>query len=276
MIFIIIIILIIIIKVRDSRPAPWERGAKEWGPWTGLLHHHDHHHHHPSSSSSLSSSTSSPLCWRHHYNLKHLNKKLKQYLQYTPNRAFNVASTFFFDLLVAPPPQLGKPNIFPQSSRGITGQFTWHNGAINSVQSAINIGPNWHLKDLELRNCTLRYFYIGKLEKEPHSSSTVLGFKSIIPHFIFIGYMIGLQQFWILTLFNSITDQFHNCKGTKKDPNLKLLGVKDPTTTPSNGHSGQWTCIWWTWWTWWTWISIWPSLHMSLHPCLPYTTHRPF
>ena len=66
MIFIIIIILIIIIKVRDSRPAPWERGAKEWGPWTGLLHHHDHHHHHPSSSSSLSSSTSSPLCWRHH------------------------------------------------------------------------------------------------------------------------------------------------------------------------------------------------------------------
>ena len=146
-------------------------------------------------------------------------------------------------------------NIFPQSSRGIKGQFTWHNGAINSVQSAINIGPNWHLKDLELRNCTLGYFYIGKLEKEPHSSSTVLGFKSIIPHFIFIGYMIGLQQFWILTLFNSITDQFHNCKGTKKDPNLKLLGVKDPTTTPSNGHSGQWTCIWWTWWTWWTWIS---------------------
>ena len=103
-------------------------------------------------------------------------------------------------------------NIFPQSSRGIKGQFTWHNGAINSVQSAINKGPNWHLKDLELRNCTLRYFYIGKLEKEPHSSSTVLGFKCIIPHFIFIGYMIGLQQFWIFTLKFSKTQPSSNLK----------------------------------------------------------------
>ena len=160
MIFIIIIILIIIIKVRDSRPAPWERGAKEWGPWTGLLHHHDHHHHHPSSSSSLSSSTSSPLCWRHHYNLKHLNKKLKQYLQYTPNRAFNVASTFFFDLLVAPPPQLGKPNFDLWGFKHISSIITRDKRAIYLTQWCYQLCPKCHQYRSKL---TFKRSWIAKL-----------------------------------------------------------------------------------------------------------------